>query len=251
MNKLISFAAFAGLMVSSGFLASCKDDGKDPEIPVTDLSLSEWTFSPSSHEDICIGEIRTKDDNPEINAGSTNEYIGITYARMPQKENGLNIYKILASVAERTVPASVSSVVEVEVVGKTDERIYKKVKIGQYGLVSGLDNNTLAGVYRLGEIRELDADDGDLEIKTLGIAAELSVLPDGTITIAGVKGTDDFRNGTFNYTLNGNQLKIGNEVYTIAYYADDTQSRTMVLERVEHDNLRVDEYDQYYFQARD
>lgn len=252
MKKLLTYLAFAGLTLGSGMFVSCDDDDKsDPELPVTDLSLSPWNFSAGAHEDICIGEIRTKDDNPEIFAGSTSEDIGITYYRLPQKDNGVNVYKILASVAERTVPASISSVVEVEVVGKTDERIYKKVVVGQYGLVSGVDNNTLAGVFNLVEKRELDLDDGDLDTETAGIAANLSFLADGTLTITNVKDADDFSNGQYNYRIDGNKLIIGNTTYTIANYSDDGQKKTLILESVEYNGSVADEYNQYVFVKAD
>ena len=251
MKKIFRFAVAAGIMFGATLLTACGDDGKpDPEFPVTRLTLTGWNFSSDSHEDICIGEIKTKDTHPEINVSSTDPAIGVTYALMPDTDDGMYVYKILASMAERTVSTPVASTVEVEVVGKTNERTYKKVIVRQQGFPSGIDMSSLAGNYTLGIVKELDADDGDYEELTHGVSVNLNLDASGNATFSGISGTDDFSEGTFTYSIEGNKLRIGRDVYTVVSFQNMPGEKILVVEYPQMKGNIVDEYEQYTFMGK-
>lgn len=242
---ILTAVALFGVPVA---LTSCDDDKSDPDIPVTDLTLSGWSFSPDMHEDVCIGEIKTKDLDPIITPVSTNPDIQVTVAKVAP-DDGLQVYKILANMPQRVVSGMISSTVEVEVQGKTDERVYKKVEINQYGTIPAVTLQSLAGTYTLVEHRELDADDGDVEINRYGVAAKLSFAANGKVAVSNVAGIDDFRNGTFNAIVSNNTVTIDGRNYKVLELSSRNGTVTLVLEYLDMKGMIIDEYEQYIFTA--
>lgn len=234
-------------IISAGFFVACDDDGDKLDNPMTTLRASGWTFSPAECQGACIGEIRTRDDEPQINAYSDNEDVEVSVAKMNSKDDGMFVYKVLVSLPERTVPSLLKSEVTIEVVDGTHERIYKVVEISQSGMLTGITGNSIAGHYTLAEEKELDPDDGETEI-SLSKSAVLDFTAEGKVTVAGAAGIDEFRPGTYTYTISGNTVTFGTPAQTFTVIALDASGLTL-----EHKDMKgqlVDEYTQFVFEKK-
>ena len=106
MKKTIRLLPAALAVISAGLFAACDDDSDKLDNPLTTLHATGWTFSPAECQEACIGEIRTRDDEPQINAYSDNEDVEVTVAKMAGKDDGMFVYKVLVSLQERTAPRS-------------------------------------------------------------------------------------------------------------------------------------------------
>lgn len=235
-----------GLAAGLTMLSACGDDNDDPELPVTDLTLSEWNFSADDYPEVCIGELKTKDDNPEMNATSSNGdfIVNMIY---DGRDNGLNEWKVMLSIPRNAALSARDTDIEVEVVGKTDERIYKKARISQYGKVSDLTFPALEGSYTLVSYSELDDDGSVSPAKNCSLSLEIAA--DGKVNVSDQKGIDDFVPGNYNAVLNGNRLTLGTRTYTVAALNNQNGTKTLVLEEIDYDNGNIDDIEQFTLRA--
>lgn len=247
MKKTIRLLPAALAVISAGFFAACDDDSDKLDNPLTTLHATGWTFSPAECQEACIGEIRTRDDEPQINAYSDNEDVEVTVAKMAGKDDGMFVYKVLVSLPERTAPSLMKSEVMIEVVDGTHERLSKVVEICQSGLLAGMTNSSLAGQYTLSEERELDPEDGEYEISH-SKSAMLEFTADGKVTVTGAADIDEFRPGTYSYTISGNAVTFGNPAQTFTVMALDASG--MTLEHKDMKGAAVDEYTQFVFEKK-
>lgn len=246
MKKSLLFIPAAAMILSSGFIftACDDDDDKDLDYPETYVTASDWTFSPGEHNEICIGEIKTRSDNPQLDYNVTSEYVDVAISKVPGKDDGFNVYKVLVSLDKRVVPSMLESKVLVEAVGGTNERVSKEVDINQYGYLAPVSAEKLAGKYSLVRYNELDADDGDSESLT-NVKSNLQFNADGTLIVNNTAGIDELHNGTFSYLLNENTLSLGYPEGRFSIISLD--ENVLILEQIEMDGLRIDDYKQFIF----
>jgi len=251
MKKLLSVLMTTALATgASWMLASCDDDNsKGLDNPFTSVEAADWTFTSDAYQDVCIGEIKTRDDNPEITAYSTSEDVEVAVSKAGT-DDGLNIYRVYVSLPERTKAVEMQSKVMIEAVGGTDERVYKEVNINQYGSIRNLGWDLLSGTYTLTGVNELDPEDGDSEVET-DKAMKLTFSTDGQATVSDLHDIDLMYPHTGAATLDGNKISFGSptRTFTVASAEATPQGKRIVLEyREGFIGSRVTEYEQYVFQ---